>query len=106
MTDCSNEQADEVVARAAKIDEQMVQAYVRRLKAAGTDRDMFMGILAELDAARDASAATIMAIADAYLGPGPKQTSKKAALAKLSKRIVEIIRDAKKVDLARTVRHI
>ena len=58
------------VARATKIDERRLKAYVQQLNAARTERAAFDRVVANLKADEDVSSAELRAIAHGYVGGG------------------------------------
>ena len=79
-----------------------VATYVERLKAARIDVAAFEAVFDELSASRQLSAPEVIEIANTYSAVGLKATSKKAALAKIKKRFVELGRqDAKNKDASK-----
>lgn len=74
----------------------LVSLYVQKLKAAGTDRSAFDGVVSELTTNAELKAAEYIAIADKFAIPVRRIASKKAALEAISKRFVELVRSQNK----------
>lgn len=85
-------------------DERAISAYVERLAKAGTDRHVFDGVLAELEADKRLHVAEVVAIAHRYIGGGNKPASRKAAMGAITKRFVEIVRFHAKNKIAEKAR--
>ncbi len=81
-----------------------IASYGNRFVRAGTDREAFERVLAELNADGTLVAGDVIAIAQLYIGGGKRATSKKAALSAISKRFVEVVRFHKKNAAATNVR--
>jgi len=72
-----------------------VNAHVAALKAARTDRPTFEAACAAIEADATLTAADVRAIANTYGAGGTAAKSRKAALEKIKRRFVEVVRAAK-----------
>lgn len=70
----------------------LVASYVSRLRSAKADRPMFERVFADVKSDPNLRAGELVAIANTYAVAGIKATSKKAALEKISKAFLQIVR--------------
>ena len=82
----------------------LASSYVDRLRSARIDAANFEVVFAELSACRELMASDVIEIANSYSAAGLRATSKKAALAKIKKRFVELVRQAGKNKAAEKAR--
>jgi hypothetical protein len=92
------------MAKANPADPTLVSLHAKALKAAGRSRTAFETALDNLRADEHLRVNDIIEIALVYRGGGVRPRSKAQAMETITKRFVEIVRDAKKTAVASRVR--
>jgi hypothetical protein len=84
--------------------DEIVASYVAALRNAVGNQVAFDGIVTELRASKELTAAKVIAISEKFALPSSRITSRSAAIAAISKRFVELMRFRNKNSIASKTR--